>query len=511
MLLSRFTAALGLVFVLQGEAAIAESAIVIESSSASTPTEQIVIQSIESNSCLSAEKNKIFLAPCAVNDRAQVWEIRKSNFNSHWEELRSAQTKQCLRVAYSGRESVVFLGACGNFQGSLIGRVLDPSEDRARIRFLNNRQCLSSKIGDLSERGRGYINRSASCDDSDLHQIWAFATYPIKSYSWNDHITSNCYVFNDYQANGWWRIPNFGNGKCNSEIKNGAWVIASYNEGIPNKYIPGEIIPATKIGPGRLWDFSFLKQDSNQYSIMMSLNKVSESDYLDQFTWVGIQDSFDRNRSIPRPDLSENLYIDLKIAVHQASRGIYDNVTGDVSPKEFWEIGKSRVHLGVMLRWESMEPAFRVRETYNLEIVFWRDPEYDGCTAKSNWWGPPAHALTTPCDSSDVYDRRAAWGDPNTGNGGGEAVYYTGPGVQGTLGYSLPMASPNGQLFTYRIPLSKLVKAYKWKRPPPSWSNVKVAGVYMGGEAWGKAKVTFEIKDYRLYALPSTKETSVEK
>lgn len=325
-----------------------------------------------------------------------------------------------------------------------------------------------------------------------------------RNYSWDPQLRSDCFILNDTEEHGWWRFPMEVSPRCNTGEKKDwwppAWVLASYNEGIPDKYPRGEIIPQSKIGKGKLWDFRFVPDVDNKFSMQMTLDKLGNPDYLDQFTWVGLQDSFDLNKDIPKPSLDEDLYVDLRVAVIEAKRAVNSNVTQALDPKGFWKIGKGRVHLGVMLRWEENNP-FRIREIYNLEVVFWRDEEYDGCTKEGNWWGPPSHPGNESCDTSGLYDRRAIWGPRNTGGGGGEAVYYTASGLYQVLGLNMKMLSPGAGFENYRIPISKLVRNYPWKRPPPSWEHVKVAGVYIGIEEWGKARVSFEVKNYRLYAV----------
>jgi hypothetical protein len=412
-------------------------------------------------------------------------------------QLQNALTGECLGSQIIDRQTEVAMLPCGSSRAEMRWRFSGVSPEHRQVINGKHGTCLSSRPGHSPG-----VPSLEVCSVSHRSQQWARLDLPIRVYSWNPNITNDCYIFNDYEKNGWWRRPAALSPMCESKAgRPAAWVIASYNEGVPDKYPPGEIIPPSKIGKGKLWHFQFLPMNDGAFSLLMDLDKLNQPDYLDQFTWVGLQDSFDLNPGVPKPNLSEDLYADLTIAVHEAGRAMNPQVTPLVQPKRFWEIGKGRVHIGVMLRWEEHKPAFRLRETYNLEVVFWRDPEYDGCTTDTNWWGPPAQPPGTPCDTTGLYDRRGVWGSVKVGEGGGEAVYFTANGLDQVLGYGMPMLTPKGGFETYRIPISKLVKSHRWKRPPAAWGDVQVAGVYVGLEAWGKARVAFEVKDYRLYAV----------
>lgn len=325
----------------------------------------------------------------------------------------------------------------------------------------------------------------------------------VKEYSWDPLIRSNCHIFNDTRENGWWRPSETMQRDCDfSRHTNNrplAWVIASYNEGMPPTYLRGDIIPPALIGPGKVWSIRFERQPTGRYALRMILDKLNTGEYLDQFTWAGVQDSFDLNRAVPRPSASENLYVDVQVSLRKVQRAV-DSARLEAKPVVDWRVGRGRVHLGATFRWEQQN-TFRVLETYNVEVVFWKDPEYDGCTENENWWGPPSHPPAEACDVAGLYDRRAVWGPPTVGEGGGEAAYYDARGVEPVIGYSLPALNPKTGYVTYRVPLSKLLTAHKWRRPPTDWSDVQLAGVYLGIEALGRARVDVEIQNYRLYAV----------
>ena len=126
-----------------------------------------------------------------------------------------------------------------------------------------------------------------------------------------------------------------------------------------------------------------------------------------------------------------------------------------------------------------------------MEVVSWDHAEYDGCTATQNWWGQhPA----TPCDTTNLYERRSVWGN-------GEAVYYYASSLNQILGYWVPSLTPGGEALNYRLPLTKLFKHYEWSLPTSNWSDVRVAGIYMGIETQGRGITWFEVEDWRLYEV----------
>lgn len=317
--------------------------------------------------------------------------------------------------------------------------------------------------------------RKVVCNTSHWSQHWELLPSKSINLGWDPYISNDCYLFNDSEENGWYRIPNPPSANCDFVAQGGkplSWTISSHNESF-GTYTPGQIIGQNQIGPDMLWDFAFHPKMDGTHQLGMALDKVSHLDYLDQYTWVGFSDNFDQNFVLSKPRLNKEVYADIRIGLFGAWRE-WDPVVGQ---------GKGRLQLGVLARWAGKD--------HYLEVVFWDHPEFDGCTGTENWWGThPA----IPCDTSSLYQRRSDWGT-------GEAVYYYAGSLEQLLGYNFPVVQANSEMLNYRIPLTKLFKTYSWAVPPVSWDEVELAGVYIGAEVWGKAWVWFEMDNYRLYQV----------
>jgi hypothetical protein len=142
--------------------------------------------------------------------------------------------------------------------------------------------------------------------------------------------------------------------------------------------------------------------------------------------------------------------------------------------------------LGVLGRWGGVD--------HFLEVVFWKDAEYDGCgaNAAATWWSDPG-STPQPCDTTGLYDRRSRWA-------GGEAVYYDAGQLQQVLGYAIPTLRDGAGLVSYQLPISQLFNSYSWLGGAPK-GDATIGGIYIGLEVYGKASVWAELANYRLYGV----------
>lgn len=127
-----------------------------------------------------------------------------------------------------------------------------------------------------------------------------------------------------------------------------------------------------------------------------------------------------------------------------------------------------------------------------VEVVVYRDDWYDLCTPQENRGGA---GVNTPCDPSNLYDRRSAWAT-------GEQVWYTAStlnDVPTAMASAQPVLHPDGQWRAYQLPVSRLFRAYPWVAgvAPSDWSQVQLDGIYLGLEVFGRARVWLDLDGYR--------------
>jgi Ricin-type beta-trefoil lectin domain len=398
--------------------------------------------------------------------------------------LRSDLTRTCLTATPSG--GALSMGDCSVQQPQVQWELRRIGPQHVQIANAASLTCLSSASTD-----RDGALTSATCNADYWSQHFQTLASQQKNLNFSPYLGTDCYIFRDTQENGWYRLPETLSPRCES-LERGpggipkprAWLMSGYNEGIGSTgYKPGPLIPPEKTGPFRLWNFAFHPRANGTFQLGMAVDKVSFGDYRDQYTWAGFSDNFDQNAGLRKPLLTDNIYADLQIGLFGHSRE-YDASTGAEGFKS--GMGKSRVMLGALARWGGID--------HFLEIVFWKDQEFDGCgaTPASTWWADGVSA-PNPCDTTGLYDRRSHWAT-------GETLYYDAGKLDQVLGYSIPRLSDGAGMVNYQLPLTKLFKSYAWVNGAPT-PDASIGGIYIGLEVYGKASVWAELADYRLYGL----------
>jgi Ricin-type beta-trefoil lectin domain len=398
--------------------------------------------------------------------------------------LRSAFTGKCMQI---GTEPSIFsMSDCSPENTAAHWSVNTVDRVYVQITHVSSSLCLSSAA---SERDGALT--AAACNSGYWSQHFQWLDAPAKNLNFSPYIDSDCYIFQDTQANGWYRLPAQLSPRCKALESNpsgGAkprgWLISGYNEGIgATGYKPGPLIPPELTGDGKLWNFAFHPKADGTFQFGMAIDKFTFNTYRDQYTWAGFGDNFDQNAGFRRPLLSDDIVADLQIGLFGHNRG-YDPTTAAEGFKS--GMGKSRIMLGVLARWAGID--------HFLEVVFWKDAEYDGCgaTPQATWWSEPS-STPEPCDTTGLYDRRSRWA-------GGETLYYDAGQLQQILGYAIPTLGDGKGMVAYHLPITQLYKGYSWSGGPPG-ADASIAGIYIGLEVYGKASVWAELANYRLYGL----------
>ena len=86
------------------------------------------------------------------------------------------------------------------------------------------------------------------------------------------------------------------------------------------------------------------------------------------------------------------------------------------------------------------------------------------------------------CDTDGRYARRSFFG--------GEIVEYT---VPGNIPYA-PLVPKTGWA-PYLIDWGPMIRAYPWQRPPASWDDASIVGVYVGIESIGRTYAYVQVRD----------------
>ena len=441
------------------------SAHAVQLSTAKTYT----IQGRHSNKCLAIVAGQSQGAAC-VPSTPQKWKLISVAGTSNTYMLKEVSTGKCLLSNAQINGGALYFDIC-NPAWWAAHWILTPQDAvNFEIRNRHSGFCLDSP-NTTSETS---LSKN-TCHQDWWSQHWEFLPVPAKDLSWSALIASDCYILNAPELPDGYRLPPNPSPRCDFSAQYNkplAWSIASYNEANDGIYTPTGPIPDSNMGLGKMMDFKFVPKSNGRYQLSFGLDKITYDDFRDDYTWVGLQDSFDQNWTLQKPTFAQNLYLDFKIGIPEAIRGTYAG-----------QQGKSRVHVGVSARQGGW--------SYFFEVVLWHHDQYDGCTQTENWWGQhPA----SPCDATGLYDRRAIWGN-------GEAVYYYAPGLTQLLGYWIPALEPGGEALNYRIPISKLFRGYQWSKIPSDWSEVTIGGIYVGIETQGKALTWFELDDYRLYEV----------
>lgn len=247
------------------------------------------------------------------------------------------------------------------------------------------------------------------------------------------------------------------------------------------------------------------KLADGRFALRMLMNKAGKYDNRgnnieSRFLFGAVNDSFDlRFQSIDKPSVSDQIMVEFQYRIRQLK----------LMPTPAAPYPRVRFAVGMGTRHKGMNGDKVTSETNFMEINLARTEGYDYCISGR----PPYFGIRLPVDlprlnsdPSKIYDLRHCWGLSafKAGNpaaseltSGGELVYFnakTTPEVKIT---SLP---DNWRLI--RIPMSELMQDYNWQRPPSSWNEAEVAGIYLGIEAWGRVVAEWEVKNLLVYKLP---------
>jgi hypothetical protein len=340
------------------------------------------------------------------------------------------------------------------FQEKKVGQALRDNTEPIQI---GGRQGLNWYFGGGVDDVRMYATVIPRSDVSALY----FATMPQptvptktvpltnavkKSYSWDPTITKHCYSTYKSGAVG----PDCGTGK-------NRWFIGTTNEnsdhggGTTNDFQLGDPI----------WTFAFHDKDTRgRYEVRNIIDKVTTNKFRDKYSFVGFSDSWDAN-AIPYPTLDQDIHVGFSLKVPEVQL-LDDAIHGQA---------KARIMIGALGNWNG--------RSHFVEIDLWRSNDFDICTGL--------------CDPSDTLDQMYRFS-------GGEGFFYTGSSTRSLLGANYSISAVGGAYQTFDVPLTKLFQGTDWTDQPASWNGIKLNGVYIGTEVWGKGKVWTELKDLETYA-----------
>lgn len=277
------------------------------------------------------------------------------------------------------------------------------------------------------------------------------------------------------------------NGTCDA---NGRWWLATACESPTFVPVRG-LTPNTGFGCVRPGEFCELGTScllqrgftpiagTTRHVFTMALDKINQpvAAIDDTYTDAFLTDLLGPAGGQPvKPRLSEDYVLEARLRLHAA----------ELQPAPPYP-GHARVLLGV-----AAVDVVTGRSLF-VEVVVYRDGWYDLCTPTENRGGA---GVSIPCDPTNLYDRRSAWAT-------GEQVWFTSStlnDVPGALASAQPTLAPDGEWYPFRIPVSRLFRAYGWGAnvAPADWGRVQIDGIYLGLEAFGRARVWLDIDGYRL-------------
>jgi len=436
---------------------------------AQTIIDTVTFQNRYSNECVGLDA-AVRAHTCKSGWTSQRWHLNRVNTEVY--QLINQHQDLCL----SADGSNLRVDRCGSSDSRQLWTLVQLDSLNYSIRSRETDQCVSNVDGAIG---------LADCQDNYWTQNWAMRKAGGQTYSWSPGIDSSCHSFAASEEEGWLRWPE--DARLNSDCRDAAltaypsnWHFSGTNE---DEHFSGGVmwgVPEGLIthGNGNLYNYAFHQKSDGNYQIGMSLDKMNFLDFEDRHTFIGINDSFDVNRVERRPDMSEELWVDVRLGLFGESRR--QSTDPEVG------LGMSRVMVGASLRSDT-------GRVYFVEVVLWRHQEYDLCNATMNLGGP--HPREELCESGNLYDRRSGWFN-------GESLYYNADALKPLLGFGLPSLQhlPLGQMASYKIPIAELFRAYDWDQVPADLSKVTVSGIYLGIETWGQGWAWIEFDDYRLYS-----------
>ena len=425
-----------------------------------------VIAARHTNLCLAQTPEA---ARCQSGWWSQNWQLVPIDASQGLYMLKNRHTGQCLHSHADIDTGRLHMNSCETawWSGQWVHTAVDSRHYQLRNR--HSGYCVGSNAG----INGGGLSREL-CNTAYWSQHWEFIPAQEVNYTWAPYLASNCHAFAAPPEQGWYRWPDDSalKARCNASSPQAMkWLLSSTNE--HSGFGGGTMwdIPPEMIGSGRMWSYAFHPKADGTFQLGFALDKVNHAGFEDRYTFVGFNDSFDINPGLSRPNVGQGLVADFRLGLFAAERSSYPGVG----------LAKNRVMVALAARWNN--------RTYYLEVNLWRDPEFDLCPYGPSTGGTIPSSI---CDAQGVYDRRASWTE-------GEAIYFHGGALSQVLGSVIPALSPNSGMTSFRIPFTELFKAAPWVQPPTNWSDVQVAGLYLGIETWGKGRVWFEVDNYRLY------------
>ena len=271
-----------------------------------------------------------------------------------------------------------------------------------------------------------------------------------------------------------WYEPPFGS-ECDDS---GMWLISATIE--DENFTGGSLSDIHHTDS--VWDHSFHPKEDGTYQIGWVLDKVNfdceDRTCRDRYTGVFVNDSWDINTHLDRPNLGDQLFAEFDLGLF-ASEELHDPdpAVGDA---------KNRVTIGIVARWNNA--------VYFLEVNLYRTSNFD----------------LYPADPENLKDRFLQY-STNTGSETieTEIIYFNGNNLSLLPGIdeNLPVVTPDSVMRHFKIPVTDLFLSHNWANTPTDWSEAELAGVYLGTEIWGKGRVWYEYDDYQLYRLLSDNQT----
>lgn len=274
-----------------------------------------------------------------------------------------------------------------------------------------------------------------------------------------------------YYSDGGWNQITPPQGTC---ADTRFWNIRGTNEDAA--FLPaGWFLPNDPALAATQWDtarrpysiYAFNPKGDGTYQIGWVVDKVNHPQDLNRYSGAFVNDV----QFTTLPDLGGNVFIDLRMGLFGMDQ-VNDASVG---------LAKNRTTLGILAYWNDAAGA---RQTQWVEINLFKTSNFDLCTGT--------------CDPRGLYDRRSDYGT-------GEIVYYDVSSMYRVAGYPQTGLVLNQTMKDFTIPVAALFRKFSWARPPAGgWTGVKISGIYIGHEIWGRGRIWVEFDNYRVYSFAAS-------
>ncbi len=327
-----------------------------------------------------------------------------------------------------------------------------------------------------------------------LHEVYAFAidsqggvnpmlanspkilsVTGVKKYL-NQHpkIGTNCRYYHDQD---WKRIP-IPQGICTNSLA--GYFIRGTNEdsgfGNARYFLPKDkILNGTpyQAASRPYWFYEMHEKGDGTYQVGWVVDKINYPADLDNYSGAFFND----NGFHTLPDVSENIFLDIRAGLF-ANEQVSDAQVGP---------SKNRTTIGWVSNWADPQGS---RHDAFVEVNLFKTQNFDLCTYSNLGGSTPSNN----CDPTGIYDRRSYYGQ-------GEVVYYDINTLHKTAGPRQNELQEAGGMRNFTIPIAALTRKYPWVRPPHSWIGVKIGGIYIGHEVWGRGRIWTEFDNYGVYSF----------